>query len=181
MPIALKLVLILTVLAAGFYDLRVRRIPNWVNLTGALLGLVLNTYFEGLHRQAGHGLATSAGGMLIALCVYVPLYALKGMGAGDVKLMAAIGAIVGPGNWFNIFLVTALLGGVASLTLVLVRRKWGQTMLNISTIVTQLAQGKPPAERASGLSIHNNQSLKMPHGAIIASGVCLFLAFHWNA
>jgi prepilin peptidase CpaA len=176
MPITLKLVLISTALAAAYFDLRVRRIPNWINVTGAALGLVLNTYFEGVH-----GAMTSAGGLLIALCIYIPLYALKGMGAGDVKLMAAIGAIVGPENWFNIFIVTALLGGVASLILILLRRKMGQTLHNVSVILTQLAKGKPPAERDSALSIHHNQSLKMPHGAIIASGVCLFLFFKWNA
>ena len=176
MPTSLKLVLVTTALVAGYYDLRVRRIPNWISVTGTLLGLGLNTYFENLH-----GTLIAAGGLLVALCIYVPLYALKGMGAGDVKLMAAIGAIVGPENWFDIFIATALLGGAASLTLVLLRRKMGQTMQNLSVIVAQLAKGKPPSERDGALSIHHNKSLKMPHGPIIASGVCLFLVFHWNA
>jgi prepilin peptidase CpaA len=163
-------------LAAAYYDLRVRRIPNWINLSGIVLGLGLHTYFEGLH-----GTLTALGGLLIALSIYLPLYALKGMGAGDVKLMAAVGAIVGPGNWLNIFIVTALLGGIASLTLVLLRKKMAQTFLNISVILSQLTKGKPPSDRDGTLSIHSEKSLKMPHGAIIASGVCLFLVFHWNA
>lgn len=175
MPILLKLVLIVTALAAAYYDLRVRRIPNWINLTGVMLGLSLNTYFEHFH-----GTLIAAGGLLAALSIYVPLYALKGMGAGDVKLMAAIGAIVGPENWFSIFIVTALLGGAASMVLVLLRRKMGQTMHNVATIVTQLSRGKAPAEQDTALSIHDKSSLKMPHGAIIASGVCLFLMFHRN-
>jgi prepilin peptidase CpaA len=176
MPNPLKLVLIVTALAAAYFDLRVRRIPNWISVAGALSGLVLNVYFESLH-----GAMTATGGLLAALCIYVPLYALKGMGAGDVKLMAALGAIAGPGNWFNIFLVTALLGGAASLALVLFRRKTGQTLMNVSVIVSQLAKGKPPVERDGALSIHHSKSLKMPHGAVIASGVCLFLMLHWNA
>jgi len=176
MPVALKLVLIATVLAAAYYDLRVRRIPNWINVAGAMLGLGLNVYF-----QSVQGVMLAAGGLLIALCIYVPLYALKGMGAGDVKLMAAIGAIAGPGNWLNIFIVTALLGGAASLTLVLLRRKMGQTLANVSAIVSNLAKGKGPAGQDNTLSIHHSQSLKMPHGAVIASGVCLFLAMHWKA
>jgi len=176
MPIPLKLVLIATALAAAYYDLRVRRIPNWINVSGAILGLGLNIYFESIE-----GALTATGGLLIALCIYVPLYALKGMGAGDVKLMAAIGAIVGPGNWLNIFIVTALLGGAAALALVLVRGKMGQTLLNLSVIVSHLAKGKPPAGQDGTLSIHHKKSLKMPHGAIIASGVCLFLVMHWNS
>ena len=176
MPIVLKLVLIGTALAAAYYDLRVRRIPNWINLTGVILGLGLNAYFQGMA-----GAITAAGGLLVALCIYVPLYALKGMGAGDVKLMAAIGAIAGPGNWFNIFIVTALLGGAAALALVLWRKRTGQTLSNISFILGQLSKGKPPSAEDSSLSIHNKNSLKMPHGAIIAAGVGIFLVLHWNA
>jgi prepilin peptidase CpaA len=176
MPAPLKLVLIATALAAAYYDLRVRRIPNWLNVTAVIFGLALNVYFESLH-----GALTATGGLLLALCVYLPLYALKGMGAGDVKLMAAIGAIAGPGNWLNIFIVTALLGGAASLLLVMARRKTGQTLHNVSVIISQLSKGKPPADQDGALSIHHSQSLKMPHGAIIASGVCLFLMLHWNA
>ncbi len=175
MPIPLKLALILTALAAAYFDLRVRRIPNWISLAGAGLGLLLNTYFESLH-----GTLIAAGGLLVALCIYVPLYALKGMGAGDVKLMAAIGAIAGPGNWFNIFIVTALLGGVASLALILWRRKTSQTLLNMSLILAELGKGAPPSEHHPALSIHSEKSLTMPHAAIIASGVCIFLALHWN-
>jgi prepilin peptidase CpaA len=174
-PNPLKLVLLATAFLAAYFDLRVRRIPNWINVSAALLGLGLNTYLENRH-----GALLAAGGLLVALCIYLPLYALKGMGAGDVKLMAAIGAIVGPGNWFTIFIATALLGGVAALVLVLLRRKMGQTLLNVATILAQLAKGKPPAERDTALSIHDNKSLKMPHGAIIASGVFLFLAVHWK-
>jgi len=181
MPVSLKLVLIATVLAAAYYDLRVRRIPNWINVSGAILGVGLNIYFAALKGDGLRGAMLAAAGLLIALCIYVPLYALNGMGAGDVKLMAAIGAIVGPGNWLNIFIVTALLGGAASLTLVLLRRKMGQTLMNVSVIVSNLAKGKRPAGEDAALSIHHSKSLKMPHGAIIASGVCLFLAMHWKA
>jgi prepilin peptidase CpaA len=176
MPTLLKLVLIGIALAAAFYDLRVRRIPNWVNLTGASLGIALNGYFEGWA-----GAATAIGGLLVALCVYLPLYALKGMGAGDVKLMAAVGALAGLGNWLLIFITTALLGGLAALALVLWRKRVNQTLLNLSAILGQLAKCKVPAEHDDTLSIQNDKSLKMPHGAVIAAGVGLFLVIHWNA
>jgi prepilin peptidase CpaA len=176
MPIALKVVLIGVALAAACYDLRVRRIPNWINLSGAALGIGLNTYFEG-----SAGAVTAGGGLLVALCIYLPLYLLKGMGAGDVKLMAAIGAIAGPENWFNIFIATALLGGIASLVLVVLRKRTGRTVLNLSIIVGQLARGKAPCDSDGALSIRSEKSLKMPHGAIIAAGVGLFLVLHWNA
>jgi prepilin peptidase CpaA len=175
MPIFLKVVLLIIAAAAAYYDLRIRRIPNWINLSGVILGLGLNTYFASFS-----GTATAAGGLLVALCVYVPLYALKGMGAGDVKLMAAIGAIAGARNWLTIFIVTALLGGFVSLVLVLWRKRLAQTFHNISVIVAQLAKGKSPAEQDGALSIQNDNALKTPHGAIIASGVFLFVLTHWS-
>lgn len=175
MPTLLKILLIGIVLVAAYFDLRVRRIPNVVNLAGLIMGLTLNTVFAGWS-----GTAMAFCGLLAALCVYIPLYAVKGMGAGDVKLMAAVGAIVGPGNWLNIFLVTALIGGIAGLVLVLLRRKTGQTLLNLSLIVGQLAKGRLPADQDSSLSIHHEKSLKLPHGAIIAAGVGVFLAMTWG-
>ncbi len=176
MPTLLSLVLIGTALTAAFYDLRLRRIPNWINCSGFLLGLALNT-----HSQGWRGAMTALGGLVAALGIYLPLYALKGMGAGDVKLMAALGAIAGPANWFHIFLMTAMLGGLASIALVLWRRRISQTIQNISVILGQLAKGKAPAEKDGALSIHNDKSLKMPHGAVIAAGVGLFLVISWNA
>jgi prepilin peptidase CpaA len=168
-------VLIVTAIAAAYYDLRIRRIPNWLNLSGVILGLGLNTFFGSFQ-----GMLHALEGLSLALCIYLPLYALKGMGAGDVKLMAAIGAMTGAGNWLYIFIGTALIGGLASVALVLLRKKMGQTLANLSVILTQLAKGRAPSKQDGSLSIHNEKSLKMPHGAIIAAGVCLFLALNWN-
>ncbi len=173
MPVLLKLVLVITALAAAYYDLRVRRIPNWINVSGVILGLLLNAYLEGIH-----GFTAALGGLGLALCIYLPLYVLKGMGAGDVKLMAALGSIAGPGNWLNIFVITAIFGGIISLALILWRRRFLQTLFNVGAIVAHLAHGQRPSDQDKALSIHNSTSLKMPHGVTIAAGVCLFLLIH---
>src|SRR5206468_6742745 len=107
--IGIRVCLALLVLVAAVYDLRFRRIPNWLNLSGIILGFGLNAF---LFQWSGT--AKAGEGMLLAVAVYLPLYVLRGMGAGDVKLMAAVGALVGPGNWFEIFIATALLGGAAA-------------------------------------------------------------------
>lgn len=98
MPTVLNSTLIALVLVAAAYDLRFRRIPNWLNLSGVIAGFGVNTFLSG-----GHGLRNASLGLLCALLVYVPLYLIRGMGAGDVKLMAAVGAIAGPGHWLGIF------------------------------------------------------------------------------
>ena len=170
MPLLLKLVLTGIALAAGLYDLRIRRIPNWLNLSGVILGLGLNAYLF-----SGRGVIAAGLGLLLALAIYTPLYALRGMGAGDVKLMAAIGAIAGPRDWFAIFLTTALLGGVISILLVVLRKRFRQTFENIATILRELWHRRAPIAANQQLDIRNQKSLKLPHGAVIAAGVCLFL------
>src|SRR5258706_4003267 len=95
------------------FDFRYRRVPNWLTLSGVLLGIGLNAFlFE------TPGLWASFRGLGLAFLIYFPLYLLRGMGAGDVKLMAAVGAIVGPANWLGILVLTSLMSGVAALVLV---------------------------------------------------------------
>src|ERR1700689_4273619 len=94
LPPVVQVVLVLIVVTAGIYDLRYRRIPNWLVLAGLVMGFGLNTFLFELT-----GLTRAALGMGLALLIYFPLYLLRAMGAGDAKLMAAVGSVVGPGNW----------------------------------------------------------------------------------
>ncbi len=110
LPSLFRVFLIAFVLAAAIYDIRYRRIPNWLNLSGLVLGFGLNVLF--FHMR---GAVTASEGLLFAAAVYLPMYMLRGMGAGDVKLMAAVGALVGPSNWILILLATGLVGGAREL------------------------------------------------------------------
>ena len=170
MPVSLKVVLVCTVLVAGVFDLRYRRIPNWLNLSAISLGLAVNILLFEVH-----GFFAALLGMGCSLLVYVPLYLVRGMGAGDVKLMAAVGAIVGPWNWFCIFLFTALLGGIVSLIYAVLRKRLHQTLFNLALIVTELARVRLPARREARLDIRHDEALRLPHGAVIALGVMTFL------
>jgi prepilin peptidase CpaA len=170
MPTALKIPLIALVIAAAIYDLRFRRIPNWLNLSGVILGLGINTLLF-----AGNGLILALLGIACSLAVYVPLYLLRGMGAGDVKLMAAVGALAGPSNWFRIFIATALLGGLVSLLLVAWKKRLHQTCSNVALIVTELGQLRLPSKHHAQLDVRVPGALGMPHGAVIAVGVIVFL------
>lgn len=170
MPLVLKMALVAVVIAAGVYDLRTRKIPNWLTLSGVVLGLGFNTLL--LHS---HGLALAMLGLGLSLLVYLPLYAVRGMGAGDVKLMAAIGSIAGPQSWLGIFLATAILGGVASVVLVLRRGRVHETMSNLATITGELMHARMPFEKDAGLDMHSGRALGLPHGAVIAAGTLVFL------
>ncbi len=172
-PAPLPIVLVLLVAIAAVYDIRFRRIPNWLVLTGLVLGVALNTF---LFKWSG--VRASLLGIGLAFLIYFPLYLLRGMGAGDVKLMAAIGAIVGPANWFGIFIVSALLGGIAAAILLMARGRLLNSLWNIGFLLQRLLSLKAPYAREE-LDIASPKSVKLPHGVAIAGGSILFLAAAW--
>jgi prepilin peptidase CpaA len=92
---------------ATFTDLRTRRIPNWLVLPFLLAGIAVSTWLHGW-QGAEHSLA----GLGLGILIYGFLFWMGGMGAGDVKLCAAIGAWIGPDQLFIALIVTGLAGGV---------------------------------------------------------------------
>jgi prepilin peptidase CpaA len=172
---------VLVVGVAAWYDARYRRIPNWLVLTGLVLGLGLNAFlcnWSGCLGRPGTGARSSLLGIGLAFLIYFPLYLLRGMGAGDVKLMAAIGSIVGAANWFGIFVITALLGGVVAVFLLLSRGRLRNSLWNIGFLIQRLTSFKAPYAREE-LDISSPKAIKLPHGVVIAGGSMLFLAAAW--
>jgi prepilin peptidase CpaA len=174
-PIILQVVLAAVVLAAAVFDIRSRRIPNWLTLSGVVAGIVLNSFLD-VDR---YNWRSALMGLGLALLIYFPLYLLRGMGAGDVKLMAAIGALVGPWNWFGIFLLSNVLGGAIAVLLLLSKgRLWG-TFRNLGYMLNELAHFRPPYLRKEELDLKSPKALTMPHGVAIAIGSLCFLAAVW--
>src|ERR1700730_14219204 len=103
---ALQLLLALLVTLAAISDLRTRRIPNALVLVGSLIGFSVQLF---LFRVPG--LRTAALGFGFGFILYLPLWLLGARGAGDVKLLAAAGSFLGPGNTLTLFIVAAILGG----------------------------------------------------------------------
>jgi prepilin peptidase CpaA len=161
---------VVLVLVAGASDIRSRRIPNWLTLAGICAGLALHTATAGFA-----GFKLSAAGMLLGFGAYLALYCLRAMGAGDVKLMAAVGAIVGPAGWISVFVATAIAAGLLSLGLVIIKRRLRETLWNAFFIVGELAHFRAPYKRRSDLDVKDGRSLKMPHGVAIAAGTAAVL------
>ncbi len=177
-PIVLQIVLALVAFVAAVYDYRFRRIPNWLTLSGVLLGLVLNSFLNvtQLSWYSGYNWRSALAGMGLAFAVYFPLYLLRGMGAGDVKLMAAIGAIVGPSNWFAIFLLSSILGGLVAVVLLLWKGRARRTFSNVGFMLNELAHLRQPYLRREELDVKSPKAVTMPHGIAIAIGSFVFLA-----
>lgn len=172
-PVVFQILLVSLVLTASVYDIRFRRIPNWLVLTGLALGVGLNTILSGWT-----GARSSLLGFALAFLVYFPLYLLRGMGAGDVKLMAAVGSVVGAANWFGIFTITALLGGVIAVILLLARGRLRNALWNVGFLLQKIVAFKAPYAREE-LDLSSPKSIKMPHGVVVAGGSVLFLVAAW--
>jgi prepilin peptidase CpaA len=162
-PIAIQVLLLVTVIPAAILDLKTRRVPNWITIPAALAAIAVNVF-----AGAGGGASTSLKGLGIALLVYFPLYALRAMGAGDVKLMGAIGAAVGPANWLLIFVLTAILGGIGAIITVTMRHRWRRTFGNVGSLFNSSVRLEAPFDRSSDLSIGNKGAATLPHAVPIA-------------
>ena len=100
--------------------------------------------------------------MLLGFALYFPLWLLRARGAGDVKLLAAAGSLLGPQNTFAYFVIAALVGGVFGLALVLRKGALPQTAANIGLILKSLMQLRAP-ER----TLKSERALQLPHAAVL--------------
>jgi prepilin peptidase CpaA len=175
-PIIVQVVLAVLVLVAAVYDFRFRRIPNWLTLSGVLVGIGLNWF---LYWDAVKWPRSALLGLGLAFLIYFPLYLLRGMGAGDVKLMAAVGAVVGPANWFGIFILSSVLGGLAAVFLVMYKGRLAKTFSNVGYMLSEMAHFRAPYSRREELDLGSPKAVKMPHGLAIALGSVAFLAAAW--
>jgi prepilin peptidase CpaA len=170
-PPGINIPLVALILAAGVYDVLYRRIPNWLTAGGVCAGIAMNSFIY----RGWPGLRLSLAGMGVAFAAYFVLYSLRAMGGGDVKLMAAIGALVGARDWFGIFLITAIVGGVAGLAMVAVRGRLKKTLWNVGFILSEMKHGRPAYVGREELDVRSPKSVGLPHGAMIALGTILFL------
>src|SRR5690349_21953335 len=128
LPIIGTLVLVLAVAAA--VDLRVRRIPNLVSGPAMVAGLVLNTLYFG-----ADGLGASVAGLVVAGAVLLAPFALGGIGGGDVKLMGAVGALLGPRLALWGMALGMMLGGVVVAVHAARRGRLEETVARLGTMV----------------------------------------------
>ncbi|QOY91054.1 A24 family peptidase [Paludibaculum fermentans] len=170
LAIPVQYVLAAVVLIAAACDIRSRNIPNWLSLGGVLIGLALHPYLAGWT-----GLKFSAGGLGLAVLMFVPLFVLRWLGGGDVKLMAAVGALAGAGNLFIIFIMDAILGGAVALIAVLFKRRGARTLRNIGRMITALFRGKAPYQETEELEAGSETSMGMPRAVTIALATLLVL------
>jgi prepilin peptidase CpaA len=167
--------LMLLLVIAAVCDCRTHRIPNWLILCGAVFGLIYTTMVP----PFAHGTALfPLSGLVVGLLLFLPLYLLRAMGAGDVKLLAMIGTFLGPLETLYVALTIIIAGGVVSIVWVLVRGRMFRMLQNLAPFF-QLAVLGPRAGSPSGFRIAPEASAgRLPYALAIAFGTIAYLIGH---
>lgn len=178
--IALSPLAVLLLLAA-WRDMKSHCIPNRLVLCGVGLGLLLNSVLP-----EGYGFVSSLPGALgfwkalaglgLGFAILLPLYVLRAMGAGDVKLMAMIGAFLGPNAIIGTILVTFIVGGMLTMFVVLRSGTLGLLISNLrimfmSSFIKATVLHEMPKVDAAPVSAG-----KMPYGIAIMFGTFTYIA-----
>jgi len=158
---------------AGWTDSRSRRIPNWLTVPAALIGIGANTFLGGWE-----GLKISLLGAAVGLALLLPFVLLRSLGAGDWKLAGALGTFVGRIVLVDLLLVSVFVAGIMALALVVYKGRVRQTARNIGHIFISLVTFRLPGHQ---VSLDNPDSLKVPYGVALAATVVLYgLAYVWG-
>jgi prepilin peptidase CpaA len=167
--VALAILFVPMAILITYMDVRYRRIPNQLVLLTLLGGLVLNTIFGGTH-----GLLLSLGGFALAFGVMFFLHAFGTMGAGDVKLFGAIGAVSGISLVLPTLLVVAITGGFFAICKMIYSRRTMTTLLGVS----QFFYGLLPGQRVPRFEVPADRSITLPYAVPICFGsVIAFFLF----
>lgn len=162
-------------LAAAWSDMRSHRIPNALVLSGALAAVLLNAILP-----EASGILDSLAGAGVGLALLLPLYLLRAMGAGDVKLMAMVGAFLGPRDVTGAVLCTFVAGGLLALVVAWQRGVLRKVLSNIRMMLfmgaTRVSMGSLPVMEDAPES-----GGKLPFGVAIAVGTMAYVAaMHWG-
>jgi prepilin peptidase CpaA len=172
--IPISVLLAAVVLTAAWTDARSRSIPNWLTAGGIAAGFAVNITVAGIA-----GGKSALAGFGIAAGVYALFYILRAVGGGDLKLMAAIGAISGPAHWFSIFLGSALLGGVMAVCVVVWSGRVGRTLRNLGLILAEALRFRAPWKRSDDVDVRSGKGAALPHALAIAGATLFYLVATW--
>lgn len=159
------------VLIATATDLRSRRIPNWLVLPFLLVGFAVSGWLHGWR-----GLAASAEGMAVGLVLFGVFFLLGGMGAGDVKLCAAIGAWIGPEQMLLALILIALAGGVMALGWAFAGGFAGELFQETGNLIPRRKKSRAPSADSAEGAPAGTASVRrraMPYAPAIAIGTLL--------
>lgn len=159
-------------IVAAVIDGRALKVPNWITFPFIIAGWSYSIGFYGLE-----GLWWSLAGTAIGLGLLLPAYAIGGMGAGDVKLLAGVGAWVYGTHTFYAFCWSAIIGAILAVCMVLARKAWTKHSNQFWMIYNEIITIKNPETLAGIAAQRKSSMLLLPYGIPICIGTILYFAW----
>lgn len=163
LPLQLGMLALLLVVAT-VVDVRERRIPNWLVASGMVAGLAFH-----MISPQGNGVVFALSGLAVGIAALLPMYVLRMMGAGDVKLMGMIGAFLGTTGVIGAVLASMAAGGILALTIAVGKRMLPELLANLHGMLIQYHVRH--ITRTTGQSLRPAASVgNMPYAVAITAG-----------
>lgn len=170
-------VLVPGILWASWIDYSEHRVPNRLNLAILVAGFATQGWFFGWT-----GMGTACGGMFLGFGLLIVPWIMHGMGAGDVKLMAAIGAWMGPAMTFYSFALGAVIGGIVATIMILSTGRLRMACANIGVILNKCSSRETAFSEYGSAKSFGTTSQLLPYGVPLTVGTLIVLAtkmFGW--
>jgi prepilin peptidase CpaA len=169
--VVVSVVVIVIGLVACVTDVRSRRIPNLLTFSAAVAALLFHLFFD-----RGPGAALALAGWATGLVLFLPFFLLRGMGAGDVKLLAALGAWLGPLQVIWLAMFAAIAGGVMALVVATSRGHLRTMFRNVGNMLLfwYVAGPRPVPEQ----TLERSQSPRLAYAIPIFVGTVITLWRH---
>lgn len=153
---------------AAVHDLLTKKIPNWITGPGILVGVLLHLVLGGV-AQAGWSILAG----LVAGLLFLLFYLAGGMGAGDVKLIAAVGCLVGIGSIKDVLFASVFLGSILGLAMATKHGRIRETVRNVIALIAHHSQNGLTAHPE--LNVTRPETLRLPYALPIALGCVIAL------
>jgi len=166
-------VLIPGILLASWIDYSQRRVPNWLNLALVMAGFLMQAVFVG---SAGVGAGIL--GLLTGLGLLIVPWLMHGMGAGDVKLLAAVGVWLGPVLTLYSFVIGAVIGAAVAMIMILWTRRLKMACANMGIILVKCSSVRTMFSEFGSAKSFGDTSQLLPYGVPLTAGTLVVMAAH---
>jgi prepilin peptidase CpaA len=166
----------ITLVVAAVIDGYQLKVPNWLTYPFIISGWIYSAAFSGF--SGWEGLGYSLAGTAVGLALLLPPYAIGGMGAGDVKLLAGVGAWMWPSVTFYAFAVSTIVGAIIAIGMVLWTKSWEKHRSQFWGIFNEIITIKDPEKLAEIAAERKPRMFLLPYGIPIAIGSIGYFAWH---
>ncbi len=164
------------ILWASWIDYKERRVPNYLNAIIGITGLIAQLAFYGWS-----GLLTGLEGWFLGLGLLILPWAMHMMGAGDVKLLAGMGAWMGPEMVLWTFAIGAIIGGIASLIMIALKHRWSGAWSNFQLAALKCTDMKLAFSEVGAVKSLGSNSQLIPYGVPLTGGALIIMTLKFLA